>query len=223
MPSKAYTTFRNQLMKDVDELIETHKQVNQVKSSKQSLGHLTRSALFILCAGWEHYIELVCTELFEPVVLDNSIESAHKAVRRILANLVKSQKDDTYCLKLIGDGWEKCLKECLDTEIKGFHTPKSTPVKNLFQEYLGVDLSGILHKDNCKFIDDFVTKRGEIAHKGAKADNPKFSEIVDYRNRICNIVMDIDEFLAEEGKKVLGKKAWQRLTESAKIIPLYDK
>ena len=37
MPSKAYTTFRNQLIKDVDELIETHQQVHQVKSSKQSL------------------------------------------------------------------------------------------------------------------------------------------------------------------------------------------
>jgi len=223
MPSKAYSLFHNQLLKDVDALLETHRKENPGTRGRAGLGHLTRSAVFILCAAWEHYVELVCTELFEPLILGVSLESAHKDVKKILANYVKNQKDESYCLNLIGNGWKQCLKDCLDIEIKGFHTPKSTPVKNLFRDYLGINLDGILHKDNCTLIDDFVTKRGDIAHTGAMAGYPKFDEVVKYRDRICSIVMAIDEFLAEEGKKVLKKKPWERLTEAAKIKPLYDK
>jgi hypothetical protein len=51
-----------------------------------------------------------------------------------------------------------------------------------------------------------VTKRGEIAHKGAEAYYPNIGEVKNYRNQICKIIMNIDEYLADEAKTVTGKK-----------------
>lgn len=69
-----------------------------------------------------------------------------------------------------------------------------------------------------KIIDSFFQHRCEVAHKGAKAKYPKIGDIVTYRNAICDIVMEIDQYLADYGKKIFNKQAWQRISDGSKIL-----
>lgn len=210
MPSSAYNTFKTKLLKDVDSLIETHSRMKTGYRGRQHQGHLTRSALFVLCAAWEHYIELLCEELFNKMLPQIKCDSLNEPYRQKLINIVKNHDSDkSYCLNLIGNGWKELLKERMKNEIEKFHTPKYGPVQKLINDYIGYDLSNLMGAEDIKLIDDLVINRGEIAHKGGKAYYPKISEVINYRDCVCTIVTKIDDKLAEHGKKTTGKKPWQ--------------
>ena len=56
-------------------------------------------------------------------------------------------------------------------------------------------------------LNNFIKERGDITHQGANTHYPVINNVVFYRNSICELVMDIDEFLATESKKVLTELA----------------
>jgi hypothetical protein len=90
----------------------------------------------------------------------------------------------------------------------------------LIKETTGSNLSSLLSSDKSRVLNKIITDRGDVTHKGAKAPYPNISDIVKYRNFICNLVMDVDEFLAMEGKKIYNKQAWCKLPASVRIQPI---
>jgi hypothetical protein len=218
MPSSAYNTFRTKLLKDVDSLIETHSRMKTGNRGRQHQGHLTRSALFVLCAAWEHYIELLCEELFNKMLPQVKCDSLERRYKLKLINIVKNHApDESYCLNLAGEGWKVLLKESMMNEIDKFHSPKFLPVKQLISDYIGFDLSSLMRAEDISLVDDLVKNRGEIAHKGGKAYYPTIGEVKNYRDCICTIVMKIDDKLAEHGKITTGKKPWQVISGGSSI------
>jgi hypothetical protein len=56
MASNAYGAFQYNLV-DVDRLIESHGILSGTGQGRRGLGHVTRSAVIMLCASWELYLE----------------------------------------------------------------------------------------------------------------------------------------------------------------------
>jgi len=67
MPSKAFTEFRKNIA-DVDNLISSHRILNNGGRGKKGLGHITRSGIVMLCATWELYIESLLCESLEIIL-----------------------------------------------------------------------------------------------------------------------------------------------------------
>ncbi len=127
MPSESYQAFRNVLLSDVDELIKIHKNLKTGKQGKQRLGHINRSALFLLCAGFEYYLEEACVNFVEKVIKNNALDRC-KSLQKALAKHCKGNPHELYCLRLIGQGWKECLLDMAKEETVSFNSPKATNI-----------------------------------------------------------------------------------------------
>lgn len=217
MPSHAYNTFKKSLISDVDELISIHTEYSTGKKGKQSLGHLTRSALILICTAFEQYIEMVSKEYIDNIKNNNALSKTNNILKKSFATFIKGNKHELYCLKLIGEGWKECLSEYIESKIQSFNTPNSENINNLFKDAIGIDISNIFDKSRRSMLDKFIEERGDITHNSANAHYPHKSDVVNYRNNICNIVMALDDFLATESKEILKKQSWKKISGNSKI------
>lgn len=220
MPSTAYTTFKAKLIADVDELILIHKESRTGRRGRQSLGHLTRSALMLSCTALEQYIELVCEDLIDKIIENGAFLKTDKYLQKAFALYVKGNKSDLFCLQLMKDGWKDCLRQYVIDKTSFFNTPNTGNITKLINETTGIDVSSVFGEDRGSMLNKFIKERGKITHQGANTSYPKISDVVLYRNSICELVMAIDDFLAIEAKKILGKQAWRCLSEAVRIDPI---
>jgi len=220
MSSAAYTIFRTRLIPDVDELILIHKDSRTGRRGRHHLGHLTRSALMLSCTALEQYIELVCQSLINKVIENAAFQKTDLCLQKAFALYIKENKNDLFCLQLMEDGWRDCLKKYVSDKVSLFNTPNTQNIKKLIKETTGMDVSPIFTASRSNMLNKFIKERGDITHQGANTHYPTINNVVLYRNSMCDLVMDIDEFMAIEAKKVLGKQAWCRLPNSVRILPV---
>lgn len=205
MPSNAYINFLH-IRIDVLKLIETHNYFSEKKKGRKNLGHLTRSAVVMLCAAWERYNEDLLLESI--TYLSNNIHtinSLNKQIRKTISAKVKADKNETKPIELAGNGWKDVWLNYAKTETNILHTPNSSKLKLLFNTYLGIDDYTLLWKTkNPKDIDDFVADRGEIAHNGNKAPYTTLVKLNDYNDMIMENVIEIDSRIAIELQNMSG-------------------
>jgi hypothetical protein len=195
MPSIAYTEFKKNII-DVDNLIAAHTTLNTGSRGKKGLGHITRSGIVMLCATWELYIEtLLCESLQILLHRKNNPRELPTLVKKTLSRLVKEDKHDLKPIELAGDGWRSTLLTYARTEIDLLHTPKSEKLDILYKRYLGLIDFSEKWNTSPRDLDDFVSKRGEIAHKGRQAKYIKIGELKRDKEVINSLVSEIDQLL----------------------------
>jgi hypothetical protein len=215
MPSKALTKFENVMMKDVDRIIKTHaSSVNG--QGKKALGHLTRAGVLLLCAAWELYIEEVLIEAVEACrERASGPKKLPKTVQKSLAAYVNSSKHELKALHLAGDGWKEEYMVMVKAQVESLNTPKTAQINNLFSDLVGIpDLSKCWSNDS-NDLDDFVTVRGNVAHKGANAGYIKIKKLSDfYKDLIGRTVVETDNCVSSFVKKSFDAKSypWKRRT-----------
>jgi hypothetical protein len=205
MPSNAYINFLN-IRIDVLKLIETHNYFSQKKRGRKNLGHLTRSAVVMLCAAWERYNEDLLLEAI--VYLSNNIQNINtlnKQIRKTISAKVKADKNETKPIELAGNGWKDVWQHYARSETDILHTPNSSKLKLLFNTYLGIDDYTLLWRTkNPTDIDDFVADRGEIAHNGNQAPYTTLAKLNEYNDLIMENVIEIDSKISIELQKMSG-------------------
>lgn len=205
MPSNAYINFLH-IRLDVLKLIETHNFYAQNKRGRKNLGHLTRSALVMLCAAWERYNEDLLLESIEYLSDKISdINNLNKTIKKTISLKVKNDKNEIKPIELAGNGWKNVWINYAKLETNSLHTPKSNKLEQLFHIYLGVTKYTSFWKTaNPDEIDKFVSDRGEIAHNGSKATYVTMTKLRKYQDLIVENVIEIDSKIATELKKMSG-------------------
>jgi len=208
MPSRARLNFEQHLLRDVELLIETHREVYQ--GPGRPLSVLTRSGVFLLCAAWELYCEEVLMECFE-LVLQGAEEPMElpEGVRRTLANAVKSEKNELAALRLAGEGWREFLREKVRTKIEQLNTPNEVNIADLFARNVGVDVHPLIDQHEAALA-AFISKRGDIAHRGAQAGHVSINDLAADYDYICALVRDFDNHLIEPVQAIAGRRPWNR-------------
>lgn len=198
MPSKALDFFEKKLLTDVDRLIKTHEDISGGRPGRHHLGHITRSGFVMLCAAWESYIEHVGEEALRKMIeRSTSPKDLPKLVQKHVANFVREHKNELKVLELAGDGWVGLFVQVAALDTSKLNTPKSEPIKILFRRLAGVDDIWTDWEDSeVQEIDDFVSLRGEIAHKGSDAKYVKIKELKTHRQKMANIAVAIDNQIA---------------------------
>lgn len=213
MPSKSRALFRDRLLPDVTNLIETHRQVNPKGQGRRRLGHITRSGVVMLCAAWELYVEQVLIE--GASFLSGQVSLPSELPERVRGKLSQAAKNNPHkfgVLDLCGDGWKSVYLRALTREVEKLNTPKHGPVKMLFHDWLGWDAFGSSWRHTEKDLNDFVTLRGEIAHRGADARYIQVKELVGLKTLIDEIVVDTDRELSKflKGANPRKRRPWNR-------------
>jgi len=208
MPSQARLTFQNYMLADVNRLREMHRE--QFAGRGRPLSVLTRSGVFLLCAAWEFYCEELALESFEHM-LGHTAQPLDlpERLRRTLANALKSEKNELAPLRLAGDGWQDYLREKIRTRVEHLNTPTAENVSELFHVTTGVDVTEFF-EPHAPRLREFVSKRGDIAHRGAQAGHVSINDIDEDYDYICRLVVDLDNHVIEPIQHASGRRPWNR-------------
>ena len=212
MASAAFNEFRYNVL-DAWRLHQAHSVLSNNERGKKGLGHITRSGVVMLCAAWEHYQESVLVEsasflasrVYDP-------QNLPLPVRKHLSAFVKKALHELKPMELAGDGWRTLFIAIACDETSALNTPKSEKLKNMYEHLVGVPDVTSFWSIGAKPIDDFVSVRGDIAHRGRKADYITAGTLKYYIELITKVVGEHDNALCDYLKTTSGAtfQPWRR-------------
>ncbi|MFC4273182.1 hypothetical protein GQF03_08330 [Sneathiella chungangensis] len=220
---------------EVSGLLEAYEIVREAQGNNNqrgrvALGHITKSAVVILCSAWQVYIEDIirestificqrCSSLSDErlshlsVYLNNHLKSAFASNNAKLSDKAMS---------LIENDWVKNVKGLVDEELVKFNTPKSPQVEKIFSNIAGVsknefpwirgncwDYLSNEGRSNGIFIDDLVSRRGGIAHGDGNIPDVRKHEIDDYSELTKRQIIAIDNWLYNSINEKYGRRPWK--------------
>ena len=213
MPSASYKLFLDNVV-DVERLIESHGALHDGNPGKKGLGHITRSGIVMLCAAWEVYVEELLVQSVEHLTTCCDPPSQlPKPVKKYLSGRVRDDKHELKPIHFGGTGWIDVYKCYVRQSVDALNTPKSENTDPLYRRYVGlIDMSSCWSVGSSG-IDDFVTSRGEIAHKGRSATYVRIKQLRDDLALVKAAVAETDNALANHLRSVSpnNKLPWYRI------------
>lgn len=173
MPSRAFVAFYRAL-NDVNNLMVFHENEggNQPGRRPERLQSLNKSAIVLLCAAWESYIEAIICEC-----TDANVDAATKPtdmlkpLRKLVSSHIREGKDESTWQLAAGDGWKALTKDVVKAKVGQLNTPKKGPVSELMHTILGtseIENDWTWHRnpagEPARKLNEFVSLRGGIAH-----------------------------------------------------------
>ena len=206
MPSAAKSSFESALV-DVTNLMEFHANEGGDAPGRRpaNLQSLNKSAVVLLCAAWESYVEYVITECAAANITEAELpKDLMKSLRKLVSRYVRDSKDESAWIKTAGSGWKDVAREVVTAKVSLLNTPKTNQVSILFEDILGVtkveniwswaknELGGPARR-----LDDFVKLRGSIAH-GAQKDSVNKNQVTGAQDLIVRLVNKVEERLTSD-------------------------
>lgn len=167
----------------------------------------------MLCAAWELYVEEVLVESVG--YLTCSLDLPDRLPANVKGRLAQVAKNDPHAhgaLRLCGNGWKDVYLEAVKKDCSSLNTPKFGQVSELLEKWLGLsaaDLENGWRHDRAA-LNDFVTLRGEIAHRGADATYVRITRLVELKAEIDERVIDTDRTLSDYLMGIGGRRPWRR-------------
>jgi hypothetical protein len=198
MPSAALSKFERKMLTDVERIIQTHADITDGTPGNKGLGHLTRAGVLLLCAAWELYIEEVLIESVEKIIeRASSPDDLPPSVKLRISNYIRSSKHNLKPLEMAGDGWQIIYIEIAREWVVGLNTPKKHNIDQGFLSLVGISNMSNSWTLGADAVNAFVAKRGEVAHRGADADNIRINVLCDtYTPNISQCVVEMDNAIS---------------------------
>ncbi|MCF5263711.1 HEPN domain-containing protein [Pseudomonas syringae] len=210
MPSSALQQFDWNLL-DVTRLEEAHQGLNPGGQGRRALGHITRSGLVMLCAAWELYIEDLIQEVVG-IICENSAspDNLRVDIKKKIVQAIKSEKDELSVLKLSGEGWKVIYKDSARKESEKLNTPKSEQIGLLCKNFIGIENISTNWSIGPDGVNEIITRRGEVAHRGRDAEYITIASLQRFKNRLCYTAIENDNFISTYLKQTLDlrRKPW---------------
>jgi RiboL-PSP-HEPN len=220
MVSQAHTTF-DKNREDVDRLRDIHTDITgEGPGRKWKVEALHKSAIVLLTAFWEAFCEDLAAEALEHLVSHAS--DAGSLPLELQKRVAKELKGDSHELAVWGladQGWRAVLKSRLarlqEERNRRLNTPKTQQINDLFHDAVGISdiakrwyWSGMSAKRAAEKLDEFVTLRGAIAHRGTAASSVTKDQVNDYYNHVQRIVAPTERQVAKAIEQATGTAPW---------------
>lgn len=201
-------TFPNHIKTFIDNREEVKRLLNiHIKVAGTNRGRKTevqvlhKSAIVLLTACWESYIETIITDSFDFLLVNAETPSVFPNSVLIKATKdIRNDKDERKVWLLAGDGWKNVLKDykeiILKKEIDYFHVPRPENIDEIFSKTIGIEKiskkwtwKGQTNSETIKTLNKLINLRGEIAHKIIAGSNINKTDVVYYLNFINNLTV----------------------------------
>jgi len=217
MPSNSEKKFKANC-KDIHRLMEIHSDMaGEDRGRKYGVEVLNKSAVVLICAVWEAYVEDLIGEALDHFTanLTNPI-SLPKELRKIIAEKVKTDKNELAPWDLSGTGWKLVLTANLESMKKQFtgawHSPKAAQVDQLIEKTLGLPSvtdcwkrTTLTPKIARQKLDEYVRLRGDIAHRNHAAEAVTKADATAFLEHVTRLVEFTDKAINEHVLKITGK------------------
>lgn len=206
---------------DVKRLLSIHEGLGgNAPGRRFDLEVLNKSAVVLLVACWEAYVEDLATSAFD-VLLQNSQDPSDfpSTVLTLASRPLRDDNDERRVWELAGSGWRQVLtahkEDIVHRYIGRLNTPKPNQVNELFEKLIG--MSGLSdnwrwHRTNATRAADRLTElvelRGSIAHRVTATQAVKKSTVNSYLDLVYRLSVisnnRVNEFLEQQ----VGQKPW---------------
>lgn len=203
---------------DVDRLMEIHSELGGTdRGQRVGLEPLNRSAVVLLTAVWEGFVEDTASSAVERLVeAAGGPDDLPARLRATVAKEIKSDQHQLAAWRLAGDGWRTHLRERLpeyaDHRARGLNTPNSRRVEALFDDTIGLERitdawtwQKMRPERAREKLDQMIRRRGDIAH-GGEPSGPatvQKTEVKKLRSHVVHLVdateARVEAFLEENG------------------------
>jgi hypothetical protein len=213
MTSRAEAFFAKNLG-DIDELLQIHADITgESPGRRRKLGPLRGLTIVLLTAFWEAFCEDLAAEALEHLVTHAPDHHALPAeLRKQVARELEADKNALAVWQLADGGWRKVLTGRLDVmqeqRNRKLNNPKTQQINDLFREALGIEkISASWHWNTmdapraAEKLDEYVSIRHEVAHRGSSTDRIWKYDINDYYGHVWGLV---ERTAAEVGSVLAG-------------------
>ncbi len=220
MPSKARIAF-DENAEDVARLLEIHAEIGgDDKGRRFGLEVLNKSAIVLITAIWEAYCEDIAAEALEHLVTNVASGSAlPKELKKRMARDINAENNDLAMWDLADDGWRAKARTRIATltaeRNRKLNTPKTDQINDLFEAAIGLPnvsaswrwkkMSAAQAKTK---LDNYVTLRGAVAHRGAAASSIKKAQVSDYFQHVKSLVGKTGGKVNAYLKSATNKSLW---------------
>ncbi|MDO8738262.1 MAG: HEPN domain-containing protein [Candidatus Deferrimicrobium sp.] len=207
----------------MERLLDIHSEIAGEKPGrKHNVEVLNKSAILMLVACWESYVEEVVSGAYKYLLnIAKTPNDFPIDVRLRASNELRESKDPRRVWELAAKGWKDVLYEYRGKQIESFNTPTSKKVNILCKALLNIeDVSGkikiprIKDSDICPRLDTLVALRGAIAHK-VKADKSITKRMVQKDIKfIGTLAESLNNIVSAYLKELVGGAPWDECTIS---------
>jgi hypothetical protein len=220
MASKARKAF-DQSCLDIDRLLQIHGQLGGAAAGRRyQLEVLNKSAIVLITAIWEAYCEDIVSEGIQHIVTHSaSADLLSKTIRKTIAKELKADLNELAIWQIADNGWRAVLQSRLERlsakRSRELNTPRTENIKVLFSDALGIDdiskawkWAGMSSAQATKKLDQFITLRGEIAHRGAGQSSVTKWNVQDFLNHVKQLVRKTGKQVNTHVKNMTGQALW---------------
>jgi hypothetical protein len=201
LPSHLGRLVRN--LQDVTRLTEIHTQLSgKSPGRKHGVEVLNKSAIVLLVACWESFIEGLATNSFDALL--KRARTPQVFPNKVLAlsgTELKQQPNDTAIWTLAGHGWRSVLQahrdEVLERHVGKLNTPKPEQINSLFECLIGLkdvtrcwSYRRMTPNLAARKLTELVVLRGDIAHKvttSASVQKATVKYYIDFIGRLAGL------------------------------------
>lgn len=203
-------------LEDVEDLLLMHHHIRDEKECSHDVSILHRSAVVLLSACWEAFIEDLASNSLTYMIDAISPMSLPLHVREI----VGKQHPGIEAWKLAGDGWRHQmrghLKGVLAQTLDRHHSPKTKKIDELFRNVTGIQTlsahwkwRGMTAGRAQKRIDEMVETRGGIAHRVRSATRVNRAYVEKHARLVRNLACSSSNAMARYIKGLAGAVPWE--------------
>lgn len=214
--------------KEVGRLLEIHSEVSGPnRGRRHNLEVLNKSAIVLLVATWESYVEELASNSFD--FLLKNVKKPEDIPNRILtlsSKSLKSSKNELDVWTLAGEGWVEVLRAHKEVAIakyvKKLNTPRTSNIDEIFEEL--IDLKGIssnwywkgMSKANAhRKLEDLIILRCEIAHTVNASKPVTKQKILEYKDFLSRLATISHNQCNNHLFDICGKRAWRSYKHGA--------
>lgn len=185
---------------------------------------LNKSAIVLLVACWESYIETIVSDAFD-FMLANASEYQVFPTSVLVKSTkeLRAAKDEREIWSLAGEGWKKVLTTYKDGVFKQqldyFHVPRPENVDELFSKTIGLEKisktwtwRGQNNGDTIRTLNELIDLRGSIAHKIKINETITKKDVLYYLNFVNNLTVATNNVTTKYIEKKVGIKPWDTFT-----------
>lgn len=185
---------------EIDRLAEIHGDITPSgRGRKWKVEALHKAAFVLITAFWEAFCEDLAAEGLQHLVEHGAADRLPKHLQKQVARELKEENHELAIWRLAGDGWRDVLTRRLaqmaEERNRNLNTPKSVQINTLFANTLGVEnvaeswtwtrMSAGRAQEK---LDDFISRRGDIAHRGTAAESVTKKDVTNYYNHVKELV-----------------------------------
>tara|TARA_R110002167_G_scaffold120156_1_gene297786 strand:- start:1290 stop:1997 length:708 start_codon:yes stop_codon:yes gene_type:complete len=209
-------------VQEVARLLEIHSEVSgSNRGRRHNLEVLNKSAIVLLVATWESYVEELAINSFDFLIKNSAKpEDIPRRVRVLSSKNLKNSKNELDVWALADSGWVEVLKQHQESTIKKYvktlNTPRTSNIDEIFESLLDLkNLSdnwywkGMSKVNSHQKLEQLITLRGEIAHTVKASNSVTKSNILEYKEFLSRLATISHNKCNRHLLDICGKQAWR--------------